>query len=624
MKGREPLIAEDHQRARQLAAARVDELLPPGDEAWLAEHLEGCASCAAVAAEYDAQHDLFGALRGATPQPPRDLWARTAAVIDAERHHARFGRWRRLRGSPGRSTRLPVAPVVAMLAVVVIVGAGLLNSRSAGPGGTVAAATPIAIKGAADLQVLSLDSAGNLQLLSRRVDEVCPTGVTECGVSPTFAVTAVSAFGSATDLLGAISPSGRQMVVVRRDPGSQGVYVVPVKQAAASATTTPSAAETATATASQPSTSPTSTNESPSASASPSPSASAASATPASPTAGTASPSASPSTSPEPSPTATGSPTTSGAPGTPSASPSEGLTPPPSDGSIAASPSGGSGPALSSGSPPLTAVPSVEVSPAPDTAIKIASGVTVVGAPVYSPDGSRLAFAAMPSDGSSGPDIYLWAMGDAAAQMITSDHGSWLAGWTDQGILMSRVHDGVPTTYRVDPATGLATAIGAPGTWLPSVSPTGTTAAWWSGTVKLAADGVTWVPDRGQLVLGAWPSTDAAPAASHVLARGPLGAWQVRWDDTGTVVAVWEDQGNGQSGRLTLYGVDAATGAPDLANPMLDATRANPDFSLRAGRLAWTTPDQSGPQTVEVLAWSGKTVYPTMELPADGSGPVVP
>lgn len=623
MKGREPMIAADHQRARQLAAARVDELLAPGDAAWLAGHLEGCAPCAAVAAEYDAQHDLFGALREATPQPPRDLWARTAAVLDSERRHARLGRWRRLRGSPGRSTRLPVAPVVAMLVVVVVVGAGLLNSRSAGPRGTVAAATPIAIKGAADLQVLSLDSAGNLQLLSRRVDEVCPTGVTECGVSPTFAVTAVSAFGSATDLLGAISPSGGQMVVVRRDPGSQGVYVVPVKQPAASPTT-PSAAQTATTTASQPPTSSSSTHESPIASASPSPSASPASATPASPTAGTASPSASPSTSPEASPTATEPPTPSDESGSPSASPSDGLTPLPSDGSASASPSGGSGAALASGSPALTAVPSVEASPVPDTAIKIASGVTVVGAPVYSPGGSRLAFAAMPSDGSSGPDIYLWAVGDAAAQMITSDHGSWLAGWTDQGILVSRVDDGVPTTYSVDPATGLATAIGAAGTWLPAVSPTGTTAAWWSGTVKLAADGVTWVPDRGQLVLGAWPSTDGVPAESHILARGPLGDWQVRWDNTGTVVAVWEQLGNGQSGRLTLYGVDATSGVPDLANPMLDSTAANPDFSLRAGRLAWTTPDQTGPQTVEVLAWSGTTVYPAMQLPADGSGPVVP
>ncbi len=650
MSGREAFSVADHERARELAAARIDELLPPSNEAWLADHLERCAPCAAVAAEYDAHHDLFSALREATPQPPRDLWARTAATLDAERSRGRVGRWRRLRGSPGRSTRLALAPVVATVAVVVVVGAGLLNGRPTVPGGTTgAAATPILIKGAADLQVLSLDSAGNLQLLSRRVDEVCPTGVTECGVSPTFAVTAVSAFGSAADLVGAMSPSGSQMVVVRRDPGSQGVYVVPVKPAA-----TP-------ATSSHPARSP---HEASSAGASASASASLASAPPASPLAGSAWPSTSAAVSADDSPAVAESPVPPDGPVTASAS--DGLTPPPSDGSVGASPSEGIEPGSSSSSPEPTVGPSVEVSPAPNSAIKIASDVTVVGAPTYSPDGTRLAFSAMPSDASAGPDIYVWAVGDTVAQAITTDHDSWLAGWTDAGILVSRVDNGLPTTYQLDPATDLATAIGAPGTWLPSVSPTGTAAGWWSGTVKLAPDGVTWVPDAGRLVLGAWPSTDAAPISSQVLAEGPIDAWQVRWDNTGAVVAVWEGQGsqsqggeaqgseapgsqsqgsqsqgsqsqgseaqgsgapssqpNEPIGRLTLYSVDQITGAPDLANPMLNATPANPDFSLRAGRLAWTTPDQGLPQTVEVLAWSGKTVYPTMQLPADGSGTVV-
>jgi hypothetical protein len=230
----------------------------------------------------------------------------------------------------------------------------------------------------------------------------------------------------------------------------------------------------------------------------------------------------------------------------------------------------------------------------------------------------------MPSDGSSGPDIYVWAVGDQAAQAITTDHDSWLAGWTDAGILLSRVDGGLPATFRLDPTSGQATAIGEPGTWLPAVSPTGTTAGWWSGTVTLAADGVTWVPDQGRLVLGAWPSSGAAAAPSQVLAEGPLDAWQVRWDDTGAVLAVWVGQGNQRNGRLSLYGVDGTTGTPDLANPMLDLPAADRDFSLRAGRLAWTTSDEGTPRIVGVLAWSGKTVYPPMELPADMSGTVVP
>jgi hypothetical protein len=121
-----------------------------------------------------------------------------------------------------------------------------------------------------------------------------------------------------------------------------------------------------------------------------------------------------------------------------------------------------------------------------------------------------------------------------------------------------------------------------------------------------------------------WPSTGTAATASQALAKDPLGAWQVRWDNTGAVVAVWVGQGNGRNGRLSLYGVDGATGSPDLASPMLDGTPANPDFSLRAGRLAWTAPTQGTPRTVEVLAWSGKTVYPRIELAADGGNTVVP
>ena len=212
---------------------------------------------------------------------------------------------------------------------------------------------------------------------------------------------------------------------------------------------------------------------------------------------------------------------------------------------------------------------------------------------------------------------------------------------------MSRVDSGLPTTFRLDPATGEATAIGSPGTWLPSVSPTGTVAGWWSGTLKKAADGVTWVPDQGQLVLGAWPSTSlpggasevpsqipfqvasqipsqvasqipsqmASQIPSQVLATIPLDAWQVRWDDTGAVVAVWVGEGDGRNGRLSLYQLDETTGVPDLANPTLNAVPANPDFSLRAGRLAWTTPDlgDGAPRTVHVPAWWRDGV------PADGA-----
>jgi hypothetical protein len=246
----------------------------------------------------------------------------------------------------------------------------------------------------------------------------------------------------------------------------------------------------------------------------------------------------------------------------------------------------------------------------------------VVGVPLYSPDGSYLAFSAMPSDGSAGPDVYVWAVGDTSAKAITSDHDSWLSAWTGDGILVSRVTDGTPSAYRLDPASGDAVPIGGPGIWLPSVSPDGTSAAWWSGTVKLAADGITWVPDSGKLVLGPWSDAGAGVGA-QTLARGPLDSWQVRWDEAGSVVAVWVDQvGSALGGQLSLYRVDATTNAPNLDAPILDAAPANPDFSLRTGRLAWTAPSDTAPQTVEVLAWAGKAIG-RLELRADGSGAVL-
>lgn len=583
----------DHERARELAAARVDEVLPPADEAWLADHLEACAACAQVAAEYDAQHELFSGLREAMPEAPRDLWARTAAAIEAQGgRRSRTRGWRRLFGAPRRASRLMLAPVAVVAAVVIVVGAGLLNGNLFVPGAG-PAATPIALA-AADLQVISRDSSGNLQVLTRPVDQVCPVTNPSCGVSPTFSVTSVSDLNTATKVQGLISPKQDRMVVVATGPSGQTLYVAPVTvapTASPAASTAPSAAVSAPATgpvASSTPSAPPSTAPASSTPPTPAPVTSPPATTPPATPVGTSSPEAS---APASSPTAAGSASPSG-----------------SDGAVASTPP-------SSASP----LPSTEVSPAPAAAIKIASGITIVGMPVYAPDGTHLAFSAMPLDGSTGPDVYTWTVGDTEASPITSDHGSWLAGWAANGILVSRVVSGVPATYLLDPATGHATPIGSTGVWLPAVSPTGSVAVWWSGTVKLAADGVSWVPDEGRLVLGSWPTADGG-ASAQALAKGQLGAWQARWDDTGTVIAVWTAaSATGHDGKLSLYSVDPTTGAADLANPMLDSVPAGSDFSLRAGRLVWTTPSQGGAQVGEILAWSGKTVIGRLEFATDGS-----
>jgi hypothetical protein len=178
-----------------------------------------------------------------------------------------------------------------------------------------------------------------------------------------------------------------------------------------------------------------------------------------------------------------------------------------------------------------------------------------------------------------------------------------------------------------------------------------------------------------------------------VLTRDPILAWAVRWDETGTAMAVWtlsadepvksatpteiaqpsasaaapngivgspaatavpvapdqmptsvdangglrtmspagslpaETEATGTpaatpAGRLSLYRVELATGVADLAHPMLDAVPADGGFSLRTGRLAWTSP-ASGERVLQVLAWSG-TRMGRLELPAATGTMIVP
>jgi hypothetical protein len=676
-------LGRGHQRARELAALRADEALSPNDEAWLADHLEYCDACAEVAAEYDAQHDLFAGLRAFQPEPPRELWARTFAAIDAERTRSASPGPRRISGAPRAPRHLPFAPIVALAMIVTVVGVGLLSSHGLVPGG-VAGPTPIALAEAADIQVIARDSAGNIRILTRAVDQVCPVGTTSCGVQPTFAVTAVTGVASATNLSGTLSPTGAQMVLVSHDADG-GVYVVPVSpatNAAPAESSSPSTSASATTAISAAVVSP-SAPAPPSPSASSEPASSVPDASPSQP--GTSASSAAP-------PSATEPPAASEGPESPPVDQSSQRSSAPPDSSApvsTASPLEVSPPLASQDSwwPPIpptlgsaepSSSPTTDMTPPPETAVQIASGVTVVGQPIYAPDGLRLAFAATPSDGSAGPDIYVWDGGDGQAIAITSDHGSWLAGWTANGILVSRVTGGIPFTYLLDPATGSATPVGAPATWLPAVSPDGSMAAWWSGSLKLAADGVSWVPDVGNLVLGAWPST--VNATPQILSMGPLASWQVRWADDFSSLAVWTDaqgsqavqssQGVGgsavavgspvaptstvaeaspltslgqfaqgspiassdqvsqggvvaQGGRLSLYRVMAPFRYVDLANPLLDAVPASPDFSLRTGRLAWTAPSPEPPQVVQVLAWSGDAIG-RLEVQSDGSGAVIP
>ena len=573
--------AADHDRAHELAATRLDEALPGGDIAWLEDHLAACADCAAVGAAYDEQRLSLRALRVDSPEPPRDLWARTAAALEAEGAA-------RARRSGWLSRGLPLAPVAGVMVVAIAVGMGLLNGRSLFPDSTSKGdgqpmPTPMNVA-AAEVETLTRLEDGRVQIQSRRLTQVCPMGADACGLSPSFDVTTTATISGSADLDAIISPRRDRMVVVDRGEGAGGVYVVDM--------VVPPSASPPPASAPAPTADPGISGEPPTAD----------------PGLPTASPSASPGTasppaSPDPGPSEA---TSSDVPATlivgtpdPSTTGTPEVTPAPSE-----DPS-----------------PSIAVSPAPDGALEIAHDVIVVGGiAAYSPDGTQFAFTARPADGSVGPDVYVWTMGDAEARAVTTDHAAVFAGWLDEHLLVSRVADGRPATVLLDLAAGTQTPVGAGPTWRPAIGPGRLTGVWWDGAVTLDDNGVIPVPAAGRLVLAAWPAGSPDP---QVLAPGPLTDWEVHWDAAGTVLAVWTSTGKpGEVGLLSLYAIDGNTGRADLDRPLMAAAPAFDGFSLKPGRLAWSAPAEGGDTTVQVVAWSGREVG-RLELPTEQGVTVV-
>lgn len=582
--------ARDHERARELAAARPDGFLAPPEEAWLDAHLAGCGPCRAVADAYAAQSDLFSPGRQAMPEAPRDLWARTSAAIEAEDHPRRAGRRFRL-------ATLVYAPLAGALVVAVAVGAGLLNglpARESTSKGEEPAATPFVLE-AGEVTLLSRGEDGSLEFRRQVVDEVCPPDAESCGLNPTPEVTQTEPFAERdTDTWSAIiSPDSGNVVVMDRD-GSTGVYVLPLHSTTAAPTDPPATAPPTTVPTEAPATeSPTPAPTEAPATSLPSPVGS-PDTSPAATDAATPDPGAStlpsdeppasavPSTSPDPTPTPTAEPTPD-----PTAEPS----------------------------------PSVEVTPRPDGAIEIASDVVLVGTSAsYSHDGSRFAFTARPADDSAGPDVYVWRVGDKRARAVTNDHASQFSGWLGEDLLVSRVEDGEARTVLLALGDRSERPVHPGPMWRPTVGPAARTGVWWDGTVKPDPDGHSWIPARGALVLETWP---AGEGDRQVLAETGVTDWQVQWDPEGRLLAVWTTTGDpGEPGTLSLYDVDRETGTVNRDDPRLDAEPAYEGFSLRSGRLTWSAPGDDGDSTVHVLAWDGDT-FGRLEIVTEGGTTVV-
>ena len=565
-------FADPHERARMRLAERLDGPLGLAESTWLDEHLTGCAVCAALANAYDDDHFALRALRDDPPEPPRDLWARTAAAIETS------GDRRTPAGSARRS--LPLGALSGLAVVAVMIGVGLVSANlPLGPAGgatgeaspvvlgggpasaqpsapDLAAATPIAVD-PGDVGYLDNGRPGDVIKLS--VDEVCPAdNKADCpavheGSQPGLV------FSNAPKTIVA-DPSRVKAVAISDTAGGDEVVVVDLPQATQRPEPTPTPSSTSAPT-------PATTSR---------PSASASASTP------PASPGASPSPSNPPSP--------------PSIQP--------------------------------TATPTATAA----ARIAIASGIEVVGeSAAFSSDGTWFAFTARPTGQTTGADVYAWRVGSEAAVPVTDDGASYFASWSDDDLIVSRpdhptAKDAEPVTVRVDPADGTERSAGD--AWRPAIDPTGKRAIVWIGSLKLAEDGTSWVPGKGSLELRRWsddgPDRAEGPERERVVTDAAPHDFDVRWDESGAWVAVWvADPDDPVVGRLTLYHVDAAKDRLEKVDGAPVDVPALPGFSIGDGRLAWATPRGQGGEgsRIQIAAWSKTDVGIVESSP--GEDPIV-
>ena len=305
-----------------------------------------------------------------------------------------------------------------------------------------------------------------------------------------------------------------------------------------------------------------------------------------------------------------------------------------------------SGPAVTEAPPTSEATPVVGPSDTPGStpagAIELASGVTMVGEAAYNDDGTWLAFSARPSDDSTGPDLYLWKVGDDAATAVTTDHQTYFSTWLEGRVVASSVlaSEGPsaaahPVSFLLDPASGERTDVTQPDVWLPVVDAAGRFTTYWSGTLVPTADGLGWKLDAGELVLDEWlgqgqsPASSDATGASAAPGVGPAGrqvalpvgdvaTFQAKFDPDGLRVAIWgADEADALVGRLHLVVIDGDTGTVDPSVSPLPGAPALRRFSIDQGRLAWVSPrGQDGQESaVQVLGWAGREFGEVQTVP---------
>ena len=634
-----------HDRARALTSREMLEPLGEDDTTWLARHLDGCGECRSDREAYLGDRELLRSLRDRSPEPPRDLWARTSAALDREaRNRSRRGAGARARGARadrrgagfGGWQGLPLGAAAGVLIMLVVIGASIVPpvvppAQTAGASAVVVATpdsqpTPIAVADAGPVGWIQPGAGGSWDLFISNVGAVCPRARPACRPG----ALGQDDRGRPVDLGGmptgvTISPNENQLVVQAGGENAQSgrIFVVPV-------------------------------------------------------------PSVAPEGSPGPTIKPTEPPATAVVPTEPAATDPAATEP-------AVTEPAPTGLATTN---PASPAPSPGSSPA--NAIEIASGVTIVGEATYSKDGRWLAFSAKPSDGSTGPDLYLWSVGTDAAVAVTTDHQTYFSSWLDGQVLASRVEvvaspgaspgaspaassgattpspaadpttapvgasdapaqplEGHPISFLLDPATLARTEIAQPDVWLPVVDADGRFVAYWSGTLRAVPGGTDWQLGTGSLVLDGWSSEAAAgqspgpsvaatvepgaasgepgasppdlgPAIGPVgtpapLVAGDTASFQAKFDPTGTRLAVWVgEQADATVGRLHLLVLDPDSGAIDAELAPLPGVPALRRFSIDKGRLAWVSPSgQDGQESaVQVLGWSRDNFGGIQTIPA--------
>jgi len=656
-----------HASARMLSSTAIDDELAPSSAVWLAAHLRGCEECRLVAEEYRAIH---AELRGlATPEPPRDLWARTASGLDAiDRASARrLGRagLSGLRLGGFARNRSSLGSVMAVAIAVVVIGVSLLSQGPlfvprAVPSTTTSnlAAATVAPSAGPQAAVALVDGTSYWVGTENGVYQI-KGGTTHCTGSPSSCAvtngngTIVGSIASKTPVSVIISPSANSAAVWN----ATKVVILPLTQSAPKTVAidqlTPRPAgpvATAAATVSA--------------------------------TADVASPAAS--TLPDASASPTVQPVVSSAPATP--------VPP------AATPATG---------PQPTA---------------ILDGYKIVGrAPEFSANGVWVAFSARSVSQTTGSDVFVWRVGWERAKAVTTGHADLFAGWFGSRILISEFSQSnsgagataapsapadatdVPATaapvagtaatiaaisYLYDPASEAVRRIGRP-MLMPVIDPTGRFIVYWSGTVEFDTATGLYGPGDGDFYFDAWSNIDlvaarlgdgggqaptpaptpvasvTAPAVvtptdapspvafagdaaslrvAPVLggqsfsqqagstgmpqripiasAPGTVTSWCVRWDATGQYVAIWvADAGAADAGHVTLLNVIPGTNLLNVDGLLL-STSARSNIQFDDSQFVYTSPTQGGQDKTYLFRLPA--VPPAPSAPPETAAPAAP